>query len=249
MADSWLKEQISEEDIEAASWADINIVLHGVSIVSFSPSVRDLIFELADVPPDTPSVTFEVSGLYDLNYSFPNASDDYLKSCTLDKDKNLTVRACGSGILQIAIFHPQTKDLICQRLFAMCDQKLEPDASMMKTFTSTITQHPANKYIPEILFDVIKINNLGRHQNRTLILSSEGIKNVQDNGKTSSVASWLDIKSAVDKGNVMHYEYIDGKKRQYQSPLASFISTICRQYHQKFSVKLRRQNSCEVYAG
>jgi len=242
MTDSVL-DDTKEEDVEVATFADININLTGVSIVSMSPSVRDLIFTLADVPANCPSVTFEVSGLYDLNYSFPNKDDDYLKSCQLSYDEDLTIRACGSGILQIAIFHPKTKDLICQRLFAMCDSSQEPDQQMMDMFLSTIEQHPANKYIPEILFDVVKINNLGRHQNRSLILSSDGVKNVQANGKTSSVGSWLDIKSAVDKGDVMHYEYNDGKKRQYQTKMASYICTCGRQYHQKFCLKIRRQNS------
>merc|ERR1740123_178494 len=91
------------DDNQDNAFRDINIALTSVCVLQLDPGIRNLIFSLVNVP-DEFKVSYEITGLFDLNFSYPNQDVNDYNAHVLNAEEELTIQAVGSGVLQIAIF-------------------------------------------------------------------------------------------------------------------------------------------------
>jgi len=139
----------------------------------------------------------------------------------------LTMRFTGFGLFKIFIAQPVSKENVFQKGFAIVYENFAP--TFQKTFIKT-----AQKFViklPELIFCLKKINEAGKIQNRTLVLTQTGLKNFRENGNCSSITPWRHIYSAIDKGNTVHIIQRDGKRRVYQTPLYEFLCLCLNKYY------------------
>jgi len=187
---------------------------------------------------------FSVSVLGEVDCSIINESGTSVTMIEYFKHTEpiyLCVRGGGSGEV---IMHPYEEDFVLEgaqisRTFAVDSdngvravkselwqrEQSKLEAKLSSELIGDVFEDPEAylESLPELVFEVVKLNRWGKRQNRTLKLTARGLENIRENGYVSSVAEWKNITAVYLKSsNVIGIRLMEKSKsateRLYEVP-------------------------------